>query len=262
MKPLITKTFKYRLYSSKGQEQNFQQRKKNNKKANLPSAKPLYRYRSFTYPQHGFKIEEGQLVLSQGRGYSELKINIRLHTQKKNGKKEVEVKQFPKTGKEVGIDMGLDVFCATSEGEKCEIKQFYRKQQEQLAKLTKKLSGSKHKRNKKDKTKPSQRFFKIKSKSSRLYEKIANQRADNAYKLANHFLNDYDLIAVEKLEIKKMIERRVVGKQVVEINPKNTSKTCFNCKTIKGDLELKNRIFVCACGYEADRDINAAKNIL
>ncbi|CAG8814611.1 29163_t:CDS:2, partial [Racocetra persica] len=162
---------------------NFQKRKKENPKAGLPQPKPLHRYRSFTYPQHGFKIEKGQLVLSRGRGYSELKINIRLHTQKKNGKKEVEVKQFPKTGKEVGIDMGLNDFCATSDGEKCEIKQFYRKQQEQLAKLTKKLSGSKHKRNKKDKTKPSQRFFKIKSKLSRLYEKISNQRADCSTKI-------------------------------------------------------------------------------
>ncbi|KLL02012.1 MAG: hypothetical protein MRERC_5c024 [Mycoplasmataceae bacterium RC_NB112A] len=25
---------------------------------------------------------------------------------------------------------------------------------------------------------------------------------------------------------------------------------------------MKDRIFVCVCGYEADRDINAAKNIL
>ncbi|CAG8840975.1 13337_t:CDS:2, partial [Racocetra persica] len=92
-----------------------------------------------------------------------------------------------------------------------------------------------------------------------LYEKISNQRADNSYKLVNHFLNNYDLMAVEKLEIKKMIE---FGKRVVEVNPKNTSKRCFGCGEIKQGLELKNRIFVCACGYEADRDINAAKNIL
>jgi transposase len=31
---------------------------------------------------------------------------------------------------------------------------------------------------------------------------------------------------------------------------------------IKKDLELKDRLFACACSYEADRDINAAKNIL
>ena len=98
--------------------------------------------------------------------------------------------------------MGLDVFCATSEGEKHKIKQFYRKQQEQL----RKLSQRKHKRSEEDKTKPSQRYLKVKSKLSKLYEKIANQRADNTYQLVNYFLNNYDLIAVEKLEIKKMIQ--------------------------------------------------------
>ena len=49
---------------------------------------------------------------------------------------------------------------------------------------------------------------------------------------------------------------------MVEVNPKNTSKRCFSCGKVKKDLELKDRIFVCVCGYEADRDINAAKNIL
>lgn len=290
--------------------QNFQQRKKNNKKASLPSVKPLHRYRSFTYPQHGFKLEKGQLVLSQGRGYSELRVNIRLHTQKqrplpnqietcsiflKNGKwyvcftGEVAVKQFPKTGKEVGIDMGLNVFCATSDGEKHPIKQFYCKQQKQLGELQKKLSRRKHKKNKDDKTKPSQRWIKAKSQLSKLYEKITNQRTDNTYQLVNYFLNNYDFITVEKLEIKKMIECRgkyrnlpksindagwrlflsflawkavIADKKVVEVNPKNTSKRCFGCKKINNDLELKDRWFVCACGYEEDRDINASKNIL
>jgi hypothetical protein len=48
----------------------------------LPSAKPLRRYNSFTYPQHGFKIEKGQLVLSQGQGCPKLRVDIKLHTQK------------------------------------------------------------------------------------------------------------------------------------------------------------------------------------
>jgi putative transposase len=173
--------------------QNFQQRKKTNPKAGLPQPRPLHRYRSFTYPQHGFKIKKGQLVLSQGQGYPELIIDIILHTQLKNGRKEgrplpkeietcsiflkngkwyvcficeVEVKSLPKTGKEVGVDMGLDIFCATSDNEKQEIKQFHRKQQEQLTKLSKKLSQRKHKRSEEDKTKPSQRYL---SKSNHNY---------------------------------------------------------------------------------------------
>ncbi|CAG8553001.1 9599_t:CDS:2 [Cetraspora pellucida] len=173
-------------------------------------------------------MEKGQLILSQGRGERELKINIRLHTQLKRPLPNQietcsiflknEVKQFPKTGKEVGIDMGLDVFCVLNDGEKVPIPKFYRTVEKELGELQRISGRKKHKRNETDKTKPSKRYLKQKTK--------------------------------------------VIGKQVVEINPKNTSKTCFNCKTIKGDLELKDRIFICACGYEENRDVNAAKNLL
>ncbi|CAI2192181.1 19366_t:CDS:2 [Funneliformis geosporum] len=141
----------------------------------------------------------------------------------------VETQPFPKTGKKIGTDMGLNDFCVLDNGEKVPIPQFYRRLETQLNELNRIGDRKQHKRNKEDKTKPSQRYLKHKS----------------------------------KVEIKKMIECRIiVGKQVVEVNPKNTSKRCFDCKMIKKDLELKDRIFVCVCGYEADRDVNAAKNIL
>jgi len=42
-----------------------------------------------------------------------------------------------------------------------------------------------------------------------------------------------------------------------------SSKTCFNCKNINHNLELKDRNWVCQhCQAQLDRDINAAKNIL
>lgn len=40
-----------------------------------------------------------------------------------------------------------------------------------------------------------------------------------------------------------------------------TSKTCAQCGTVKSKLSLVERRFTCECGYEADRDINAARNI-
>lgn len=42
-----------------------------------------------------------------------------------------------------------------------------------------------------------------------------------------------------------------------------SSKTCSNCGCIKQDLKLKDRIFVCPeCGFEEDRDYNAAVNLM
>jgi transposase len=52
------------------------------------------------------------------------------------------------------------------------------------------------------------------------------------------------------------------GKELVKVNrwfP--SSKTCNNCGTIKNDLKLSDRTFICECGYIKDRDLNASLNI-
>jgi putative transposase len=42
-----------------------------------------------------------------------------------------------------------------------------------------------------------------------------------------------------------------------------SSKTCSSCGSIRDDLALSARTFVCfECGYVTERDYNAAKNIL
>ncbi|WP_438319051.1 zinc ribbon domain-containing protein [Sporosarcina sp. FA9] len=51
------------------------------------------------------------------------------------------------------------------------------------------------------------------------------------------------------------------GKQVVLVNPYNTSQQCSNCLTIVKKT-LAERVHSCTCGYVADRDVNAARNIL
>ena len=40
-----------------------------------------------------------------------------------------------------------------------------------------------------------------------------------------------------------------------------SSKTCNCCGQIKKDLKLSDRIFICDCGYIADRDYNASLNL-
>jgi transposase len=42
-----------------------------------------------------------------------------------------------------------------------------------------------------------------------------------------------------------------------------SSKTCSRCQTVKAKLSLSQRTFHCAaCGLTADRDVNAARNLL
>jgi len=41
-----------------------------------------------------------------------------------------------------------------------------------------------------------------------------------------------------------------------------SSKTCSKCGVVKAKLALSERVFRCeACGFEIDRDLNAARNI-
>jgi hypothetical protein len=41
-----------------------------------------------------------------------------------------------------------------------------------------------------------------------------------------------------------------------------TTKLCPKCQTINKHITLKDRIFKCGCGYEFDRDVHSAKNML
>jgi len=53
------------------------------------------------------------------------------------------------------------------------------------------------------------------------------------------------------------------GRQLIKVNPKDTSKTCSNCGYVNHELKLSDRVFKCpVCGFEIDRDLNAAINIM
>lgn len=260
-------------------------------KAGYPRFKPFGRYDSFTYPQSGFNLKHNQLILSHLD-----KINIEKHRKLegkiktcsiiiKNGKfyvcfscENIRLKPSKKTGKKVGIDMGLTSFLATSDGELKEAPKTYRKAEKELAKAGRKVSRriKKSKRRKK-----AVKILAVK------HEKVANQRKDLAHKLANELIKKHDLIAHEKLQIRNMVKNRYLaksindagwnlfltilsykvaetGKKIVEVDPRNTSQICSNCdEPRKEKLKLSQRKFNCfKCDYQENRDINAARNIL
>ena len=51
------------------------------------------------------------------------------------------------------------------------------------------------------------------------------------------------------------------GRVVVEVDPRNTSRTCSGCGHIVEGLTLNDRWIDCHCGLSLDRDHNAAINI-
>jgi len=177
--------------------------------------------------------------------------------------------------KPIGIDMGLKSFLIKSDGSEIEIPQYYRKAQKRLKKIQKAVSRSR---------KGSNNRKKAVTKLGVAHKKVADTRKDFHFKTAKKLLDEHDLVAHEKLNIKGLAKTKL-AKSVLDagwgqflsilsvkaenaglitkaVNPRNTSQNCSNCGT-KVPKELKDRIHSCPhCGFTADRDVNAAINIL
>lgn len=188
--------------------------------------------------------------------------------------------QYPKTNQAVGIDLGICDFAIFSDETKIDNPMFYEKSEEKLAKLQRELSR---------KTIGSNRWNKARIKVAKLQKHIFNQRTDFLQKLTTNIIKDYDVIAIEDLDIKSMKEtdsairnkrvgdvswsefRRMLiyktqwhGKQLVVIDRYySSSQICNVCGRRDSKKSEEIRFWVCPnCNSELDRDINAAKNIL
>jgi putative transposase len=260
--------------------QGFFRRLKTGEKPGYPRFRGKGRYLSICYPQYnnGCELVKNKLSLSK---IGDIKVILHRElvgipktiTIKKTptGKWFVAIscdqvpnkKQFRKTGKEVGIDVGIISFATMNNGEKIANPRFFEKEQKELAK----------KQNK-------EKWKEVK----RIHERIANKRYDFAHKTANDILNKYDFVYVEDIETNKLLKKKWCSKQIsdvawsnfanilsykaewagktlVKVNPAYTSQTCSKCGT-RTLMELKDRVFACSCGLSMDRDINAAHNIL
>jgi putative transposase len=268
--------------------QAFFRRVKIGEKAGFPRFKPESEFNSFTYPQSGFSIEGKHLQLSKIGN-----VRIRLHRQPqgtiktctimvKNSKYyacfscKVEEQRPLASEKQIGIDLGVLQLAVTSDGEGIESPKFLRKSEERLKRRQRAVSRKKR---------GSNRRRKAVGELARLHEKVANQRKDYAHKESRKLVNSYGLIAFEDLHIQGMVKNHQLaksiidsgwnqlvqfvtykaesaGRQVVRVNPYNTSQKCSNCgEIVKKSLSV--RIHQCpTCGYTADRDKNAAINIL
>lgn len=182
---------------------------------------------------------------------------------------------LPRTGCEVGIDMGIECFATLSTGEQIPNPRHLKQAEEKLRQRHRILSRRK---------KGSQNRTKQRHKVALTYLKVQRSRKDAHFKLAARLVKENDRIVVEDLNIKGMVQNRHLakaisdvgwgsfinilthkaedaGKQVVKVNPKNTSQECSGCGAIV-KKSLSVRTHKCECGLILHRDHNAAINIL
>jgi putative transposase len=208
---------------------------------------------------------------------------------------DVPAEPLPSTGRHVGIDLGVTVLVATSEGTLITNDRHAQRAANRLARAQQDLAS---------KQRGSQHRHRAVEHVALAHRRVRNRRADTLHQLSRRLVNDYDLIVHEQLAVANLVRRpkprpdgaggfapngaaaktglnrsihdagwgqllamisykaESAGRTVIAVNPRNTSRTCAHC----GHVSVGNRrgaVFECqACGHQAHADTNAAINIL
>ena len=270
----------------------FFRRVKSGEAPGYPRFKPEGRFRTIEFPSYGdgCKLKENWRLYNQHIGH----VKVKLHRPIEGAIKTVSVKRScgkwyaifscdlgdapvpTEKGAVVGIDLGLKSFLVTSEGESVEPPHYYRESEKKLRRAQRAISRKK---------KGSNRRRKACERVARLHEKTANQRRDFHHKRARELVAAHGLIAHEALNVRSIARTRLAKSthdvgwasflnilaqkaeeaavRVVAVDPRNTTQACSSCGAMpQVKKTLSERVHSCPCGYAADRDVNAARNIL
>ncbi|MBB4778626.1 RNA-guided endonuclease InsQ/TnpB family protein [Actinomadura welshii] len=194
----------------------------------------------------------------------------------------------PGNGEAVGVDRGVAVSAALSTGELLHAPGLTQAEAARLRRLHRKLVRAE---------KGSSRRARIKAAVARLKAREADRRRDWVEKTTTTLARDFDVIAVEDLNVRGMtrsakgtveapgvnvrqkaglnrgiltngwgqlvarLEHKAPGR-VVKIDPRYTSQTCHACGHRAPENRKSQAVFRCvACGHQDNADVNAAINI-
>jgi putative transposase len=189
----------------------------------------------------------------------------------------------PATGEVVGIDRGVTVTLALSDG-----RTYQAPADRDVRRLQRRLARAKR---------GSNRHATVKARLARLHARNADARRDWAEKVSTEIARRYDLIRLEDLDVGRMTRsargtaagpgRHVAQKaglnrsilrsgwgmfvtrledktqgRVEKVSPAYTSQRCSRCGTVDREARESQAAFRCrSCGYRANADHNAARNI-
>ena len=183
-----------------------------------------------------------------------------------------------KTGKSIGIDLGITDLLVLSNGMKIQAPKPLKTQLAKLRRLNKSLSR---------KQKGSANREKAKTKLSRLHAKIGNIRSNSLHQITTYLVSEYDVLAIEDLNVSGMVKNRKLSRAISDLGFYElkrqliykanqwskavksvdrfypSTKTCHYCGHKVDELPLSVRMWQCpSCHTQHDRDINASMNIL
>ncbi len=190
-------------------------------------------------------------------------------------KADVDVPDIPPEGYALGLDVGLEYFLSTSDGEQVSRPRFFNKLRRKLKSLHRRLKG---------KQKGSKNWLKLIKRIGRVHENIANYRLDWQFKLAHHLCDNVGMIFVEDLDF-RTLAKGFLGLHMVDaglgqfvnivlpwvcwkrgvyygkVNPRGTSRECPDCGA-EVRKDLKDRTHHCGeCGSIKPRDIASGQVI-
>ena len=279
--------------------------------ANKPKKKKPHQYLSLVYPQSGWKLSNWR---EAGRGKNK-KRRARLRLSKigfftlivhrvfplervsqvcvklnSSGRiyiifvvEESEVGEQQSEGepkKAVGVDLGITRLATLSDGRYLENPKPLERSLERIMVLQRTLSRKKFLSN---------NWLKTKRRLAKKHEHIKDFRRDLFFKLGALLAQEYDLLVLEDLDVRNLVQKgetkkrrlrlhdssfselravlewefRKRGKLVLPVPAFNTSRECFLCGGINKGLTLEDRVFLCPrCGFTLDRDLNASLVLL
>ena len=177
----------------------------------------------------------------------------------------------------VGIDLGIATLATLSTGEAIPGPKAHTAMLKRLRRSNRALSR---------KQRGSRNAAKARKRLARLHARIANIRRDATHKATTLLAKTYRRIGIEDLNVRGMARNRHLARSIMDggffefrrqLEYKArfygatlvvadrwfpSSKTCSCCGSVKTELALSQRTFKCDdCGYEAGRDLNAARNL-
>ncbi|KHG41528.1 MAG: transposase [Aphanizomenon flos-aquae KM1D3_PB] len=253
--------------------------------------------RSVEYKTSGWKLHKTKrrITFTDKKGIGELKLLGKWDIQSSNLKDIKRVRlirradgyyaQFcvgidvvdiqPKTGVDIGLDVGIESFYTDSNGHHEPNPKFLRKAEKSIKhsqrRIYKKRKGSSGRK-------------KARKLYAKKHLKVSRQRNEHAKRMARNVCKFNDLVAYEDLRVSNLVKNHCLAKSIsdaswylfrqwieyfavkfdkvaIAVAPHYTSQKCSSCGVIV-KKSLSTRTHNCSCGCELHRDTNAAINIL